>query len=121
MERVGHTLQDVIARGPIAPAKNVSYALNLLDAFEALHSRGLVFNDLKPDNICVEARGRLKLIDLGFCTRFNDEAGKHLPVTTINFRGNFQMASPHQLQLRSTSRRDDLISLVYLLVLTSTR
>lgn len=32
------------------------------------------------------------------------------------FRGNIMFASPNQLNFRTTSRRDDLISLVYLMI-----
>lgn len=57
-------------------------------------------------------------MDFGFVTRFMDEANRdHLPVQNIKiFRGNIMFASPNQLNFRSTSRRDDLISLVYLIV-----
>lgn len=42
----------------------ISYVLEILPALEYLHSRGVVYNDLKPDNIIV-TEDQVKLIDLG--------------------------------------------------------
>ena len=44
-------------------------------------------------------------------------SGKHVPKKLLSeFRGNFLFASLNQLNFKTTSRRDDLISLFYLLV-----
>ena len=60
----------------------------------------------------------ISIVDFGFVTRFMDDANKkHLPVQNVKvFRGNIMFASPNQLNFRATSRRDDLISLVYLII-----
>ncbi|MDU0479021.1 tetratricopeptide repeat protein [Staphylococcus chromogenes] len=42
----------------------IAYILEILPALEYLHSRGVVYNDLKPDNIIV-TEDQVKLIDLG--------------------------------------------------------
>lgn len=42
----------------------IAYILEILPALDYLHSRGVVYNDLKPDNIIV-AEDQVKLIDLG--------------------------------------------------------
>ena len=42
----------------------IGYILEILPALEYLHSRGVVYNDLKPDNIIV-TEDQVKLIDLG--------------------------------------------------------
>ncbi|MFV8381600.1 serine/threonine protein kinase [Corynebacterium hindlerae] len=42
----------------------IAYILEVLPALEYLHSRGVVYNDLKPDNIIV-TEDQVKLIDLG--------------------------------------------------------
>ncbi|WP_433162992.1 class III lanthionine synthetase LanKC [Kribbella sp. CA-247076] len=44
------------------------------DAVEQLHGRGVVFCDLHPDNVLVDAEGRLKLIDFEVATRAEDKA-----------------------------------------------
>ncbi|MFC9896913.1 serine/threonine-protein kinase PknG [Nocardia sp. NPDC127579] len=50
------------ARMPVAEA--IAYVLEVLPALEYLHSIGLTYNDLKPDNIMV-TEDQVKLIDLG--------------------------------------------------------
>ena len=58
------------------------------------------------------------LIDFGFATRYlNARTGQNVECKDIEeFRGNIIFASHNQMEFKSTSRRDDLISLFYLIV-----
>lgn len=68
MEYVGgHSLKDVLKshapeRIPVDQA--IAYIIEILPALDYLHSTGLVYNDLKPDNVML-TEDQLKLIDLG--------------------------------------------------------
>ncbi len=53
---------------PVAQA--IAYLLEILPALSYLHSIGLVYNDLKPENIMLTEE-QLKLIDLGAVSRIN--------------------------------------------------
>lgn len=68
MEYVGgHSLKEALEaakpqRIPVDVA--IAYIIEILPALDYLHSTGLAYNDLKPDNIMV-TQDQLKLIDLG--------------------------------------------------------
>lgn len=60
----GPSLRDRRRDGTIAPDIAIGYILEVLPALDYLHSRGVVYNDLKPDNIII-TEDQVKLIDLG--------------------------------------------------------
>lgn len=49
------------------------YASQVILAFEYLHYMGIVYRDLKPENILIDINGYLKLADLGFCKKIDDQ------------------------------------------------
>jgi len=111
-----------------------SLGIQLLNMLQRVHEAGYVYNDLKLDNLLLdygknsqelkESTGdifkgnQVNMIDFGFATRYVDKKTKeHMNKQEVNtFRGNMVFASLNQLKFHSTSRRDDLISLFYLLV-----
>ena len=60
----------------------------------------------------------INLVDYGFASAYVDKTtGKHIAKTEVDtFRGNMIFASLNQLNFKITSRRDDIISLCYLLI-----
>lgn len=96
----------------------------LLEIIERIHSSGYTYNDLKLDNIIVgdsdfsdHSLHQLRLVDFGFAERYRKKNGELKDQKDISFfRGNMVFASLTQFNFKTTSRRDDLISLGYLLV-----
>lgn len=96
--------------------------IQLIDKLEAMHKCGYLFNDLKPNNILVgnvddEDLHSIKLIDFGISKTYLDENGDHVEEKSENlFKGNFIFASVNAFNFTTLSRRDDFISLCYLLI-----
>ena len=61
----GQTLRQRIAAGGISNDELISIALQISEALEAAHSRGIVHRDIKPGNIFITSPGVLKILDFG--------------------------------------------------------
>ncbi len=69
----GRTLSAILAEdGPPPVARAVALGLDLLDALEHAHRRGVVHRDMKPSNILVDRGGRARVLDLGLARREAD-------------------------------------------------
>lgn len=70
MEYVGGTSLKPVPGQRFSVSEAIAYMLEILPAMGYLHSIGLCYNDLKPENIMVTEE-QLKLIDLGAVSRIN--------------------------------------------------
>jgi serine/threonine protein kinase len=61
----GEPLSSTIARGPMALGLAANIGIEILEALHAAHASGVVHRDLKPDNIFISPKGRVKLLDFG--------------------------------------------------------
>lgn len=113
MERVrGRTLSARLAGGRReTPAQAASWALPLLDALAAVHRRGLVHRDVKPDNVFLGDDGSVKLGDFGVAAwaagmgEAGEEGGGVAPAV-----GTPHYAAPEQLRGEATTPAADLWS-----------
>jgi len=105
-----HTMRK--QNGALEPTRVVQIAIDVLDALEALHGRGVVHRDMKSSNIYLSAgtdgRDRVKLLDLGFA-KVEDE----LKLTAKNqLLGTPFYISPEQyVDPTTVDARSDLFSL----------
>src|ERR1017187_2447555 len=60
----GHTLKDRIAKS-LGLDEVVDMAIQVVEALDTAHSRGIVHRDIKPANIFVTTRGQVKMLDFG--------------------------------------------------------
>lgn len=60
----GETLDEFVASKPSRQARE-SVLRDILDGVEYLHHRGLLHNDLKPQNIIINSKGAARIIDFG--------------------------------------------------------
>jgi eukaryotic-like serine/threonine-protein kinase len=62
----GGTLKDRISSGgPLEPGVAASLALQIVEALDAAHERGVVHRDIKPQNVVLTAAGDAKVADFG--------------------------------------------------------
>ncbi|WIX92636.1 serine/threonine-protein kinase [Amycolatopsis sp. DG1A-15b] len=102
MEYVGgRSLRDLLKQGPLLRAEHVIvYGRAILGALDYLHGEGLLYCDMKPENV-IHGDRRVKVIDLGAARSIEDPAGP--AVGTEGFQ-----APPYELAQYGLTVRSDL-------------
>src|ERR1039458_3592688 len=61
----GKTLDQILAERPLTNEQIIEEALQICDALEAAHSKGIIHRDIKPANIFVTNRNQVNVLDFG--------------------------------------------------------
>ncbi|PYU32452.1 MAG: hypothetical protein DMG31_10580 [Acidobacteria bacterium] len=115
----GETLAERLKKGPLPPEQVLQYAIEIADALDKAHRKGITHRDLKPGNIMLTKTG-VKVLDFGLA-KLRQEAAPATPLSALPtakeaitaqgaILGTLQYMAPEQVEGREVDARTDIFA-----------
>jgi serine/threonine protein kinase len=114
----GQALRAKIGQGPLPLPDTLQVGIEVAEALEAAHGKGIVHRDIKPENIMLTRTGHAKVMDFGLAKQMGrpEEAEIGGPTMTLltsegTTVGTLAYMSPEQLRGQDADTRSDIWAL----------
>jgi predicted Zn-dependent protease len=110
------SLKERLRKGPIPIDDLLDFGIQIADALEAAQIKGIIHRDIKPGNVVIVGRGRVKILDFGLAKMLSrplveDEIEEESLTHEGVIPGTTAYMSPEQVRGEEIDGRSDLFSL----------
>jgi eukaryotic-like serine/threonine-protein kinase len=100
----GKTLRQRLRQQSLSVAEVLDYGIQIADALESAHAKGIVHRDINPSNLFLTPAGRIKLLDFGIAMVVSARG------RSATLAGTVCYMSPEQVSMHDIDARSDLFS-----------
>jgi serine/threonine protein kinase len=94
----GTNLRQRLRAGPLPEAEAVRIVRQVCDALQYAHEEGIVHRDVKPENVFLDKKGRVKIADFGIAKLLTRKTGEFTLTGPWQVMGTFRYMAPEQLE-----------------------